>query len=400
MLAVGFPSCLTTDKMMSGSQATKSTRHPVTLLCHPALLLAVVVCAVNDHVFKGSGWLPAAMTGKLSDVAGLFFFPVLLAVLLFLAARITGRLIPSIGPLRRYDQPRTYVDIATILTIAVFAAVNVSSSINALLEPYWGVVTMDMTDLFCLPMVLVGRQFALRRWRQPVASTTKRSLSWRHWGALAFAVVVSAATSPAPATVTISGFPYWEVSPPVVHCHHDTEIRGWFAKSGKEGTGFVLRLERMIDEPTDVRIDSAQFLASTAEPSSELWTVVADGAPSPRSQSVDGDTAFYIPFEFDNERALTAGQVKISLRLDDQTHDLSFDSEHRSGEFADWYVGYDRYGEPLWGSVAEEDGAFMTGARRDGLGGNFLVRRPAYPGVYGVRFEPRWSGGCGEAGDD
>ena len=383
------------------SSQTSDTRHPVTLLCHPAVLLAVAACAVNDHLFKGSGWLPGVVTGKLSDVAGLFFFPVLLAVLLFLVARITGRLVPFIGKLRRFDQPRTYVDTATILTIAVFAALNVSPTANALLEPYWGVVTMDMTDLLCLPMVLVGRQFTLRRWRQPVASTTTRSLTWRHWGALAFAVVVSAATSPAPATVTIAGFPYWSVSPPVVHCHDDTEIRGWFAKSGREGTGFVLRLDRVIDEPTDIQVDVAQFLASTGEPSSEEWSVVVDGAPSPRSQVIDGGGAFYIPFEFDNEQALIAGKVKLSLRIGGQPYDLTFDSKHRSGAISDWYVGYERYGEPLWGSIPEEEGAFKTGPRRDGRpDGPFLVRRAAEPGVYGVRFDPQWSGGCGEAGNE
>jgi len=47
-------------------------------LAHPLPLLAVVVLCLNDHFLKGSGLLPGWLTGKLSDFAGLFFFPILL----------------------------------------------------------------------------------------------------------------------------------------------------------------------------------------------------------------------------------------------------------------------------------------------------------------------------------
>src|ERR1700679_4140779 len=62
-------------------------------LVHPWPLLAVALLAVNDHLLKGSGWLPGWLTGKLSDFAGLFFFPVLLTVIAerWPASRWTGR---------------------------------------------------------------------------------------------------------------------------------------------------------------------------------------------------------------------------------------------------------------------------------------------------------------------
>src|SRR3954469_11095790 len=50
-------------------------------LVRPVPLAAVGVLAVNDHLLKGSGLLPGAVTGKLSDFAGLFFFPLLLAAI-------------------------------------------------------------------------------------------------------------------------------------------------------------------------------------------------------------------------------------------------------------------------------------------------------------------------------
>jgi hypothetical protein len=55
-------------------------------LAHPAWWLALALLALNDHVLKGAGLLPAWLTGKLSDVAGLVVAPVLLAALLMLGA--------------------------------------------------------------------------------------------------------------------------------------------------------------------------------------------------------------------------------------------------------------------------------------------------------------------------
>jgi hypothetical protein len=46
---------------------------------------ALALLLLNDHVLKRSGWLPGAVTGKLSDFAGLVVAPVLVAVLAALA---------------------------------------------------------------------------------------------------------------------------------------------------------------------------------------------------------------------------------------------------------------------------------------------------------------------------
>lgn len=44
-------------------------------LGHPAALAAIALLLVNDHLLKDS--VPGWLTGKLSDVAGLVFFPLL-----------------------------------------------------------------------------------------------------------------------------------------------------------------------------------------------------------------------------------------------------------------------------------------------------------------------------------
>lgn len=46
-------------------------------LAHPLSLLAVGLLLLNDHLLKHIA--PSVLTGKLSDFAGLFFFPFLAA---------------------------------------------------------------------------------------------------------------------------------------------------------------------------------------------------------------------------------------------------------------------------------------------------------------------------------
>src|SRR5690554_2970964 len=80
-------------------------------LTHPVSLAALVVMALNDHILKaqfGSWW-----TGKMSDVAGLVFFPALLALAI---AAVAPRL-----------QPQTVARTAIATTLLGFAAVKVTA---------------------------------------------------------------------------------------------------------------------------------------------------------------------------------------------------------------------------------------------------------------------------------
>jgi hypothetical protein len=62
-------------------------------MLHPAMLGALALLVINDHVLKeaAAGTAAALVTGKLSDFAGLAFFPVLLWSAAELAARALGR---------------------------------------------------------------------------------------------------------------------------------------------------------------------------------------------------------------------------------------------------------------------------------------------------------------------
>lgn len=58
-------------------------------LMHPASLGAVLLLLLNDHVLKSA--VPSVLTGKLSDFAGLFFFPFLLALPIAILAALFRR---------------------------------------------------------------------------------------------------------------------------------------------------------------------------------------------------------------------------------------------------------------------------------------------------------------------
>jgi hypothetical protein len=150
-------------------------------LASPVAVVSLVLLALNDHLLK-QAW-PGAVTGKLSDVAGLVVAPLLLTVGL-----------TAIGVRR----PCTW---ACALTTAGFTAVKVSPAAAAAVSGWWsltGFPTMmraDPNDLLALPAVgvawLVHRQVARQQpvaWRRMVATATGVAL-------VPLGVVATAATS-------------------------------------------------------------------------------------------------------------------------------------------------------------------------------------------------------------
>jgi len=76
---------------------TTAGRTPGDLLLHPVAILAMVVVIVNDRVLKPR--YPSELTGKLSDFAGLVFFPLFLVAVAEGLRRLTGRHPWSLTPL-------------------------------------------------------------------------------------------------------------------------------------------------------------------------------------------------------------------------------------------------------------------------------------------------------------
>jgi len=108
----------------------------------PAWWLALTLLVLNDHVLKRG--FPGALTGKLSDFAGLFMAAPLLSALL--SARVA-----------RTSRARFVAYVAYVATGAVFAAINVSQAAAEVVEGLlaWRIWT-DPSDLIALPMLFVA----------------------------------------------------------------------------------------------------------------------------------------------------------------------------------------------------------------------------------------------------
>jgi hypothetical protein len=136
-------------------------------LLHPVPLLAIAVLVLNDH--WGKQTFSSVLTGKLSDVAGLAFFPLLLQALIEVACAL-GR--------RRWRPSRRVLVGCAVVTAAVFALINLWAPASEAYRyglyaiqwpfraawalasgaglPAWGgrvALTPDPTDLWTLPAV-------------------------------------------------------------------------------------------------------------------------------------------------------------------------------------------------------------------------------------------------------
>ena len=145
------------------SPEAQPTRAPERALLTLPWVAALVVLVVNDHALKGSGLLPGALTGKLSDFAGLLLAPALLATLV--RARSTQALLAC-----------------HVAVGLVFAGIQLSlpfaelwSAAMGLLGHPW-TITRDPSDLIALPMLLVSWRVLVAKMavEQPIALELRR----------------------------------------------------------------------------------------------------------------------------------------------------------------------------------------------------------------------------------
>jgi hypothetical protein len=122
----------------------------------PLPIAAVALMAVNDHYLKYQ--YPSWWTGKLSDFAGLFFFPLFLCALYVLAANFVTR--------REHWLTRRGIIAAIVITDIVFIAVKVWPEAAVVYEQVLGSLgfpsrmTLDIGDLFALSMNSVTYWYA------------------------------------------------------------------------------------------------------------------------------------------------------------------------------------------------------------------------------------------------
>lgn len=161
-------------------------------LPHPLTLTSIGMLLLNDHVLKAS--VPSWFTGKLSDFAGLFFFPFVLAAVLALPGHILR------WPARRVLALAcglTAVWFSLIKTMPWANALTVTALTQLLDQPVQ--IILDPTDLLALPMIGLAWGLWTHLERSSTPHTNKRQGYW----ALGIAVLASLATTPCPSPVSV-----------------------------------------------------------------------------------------------------------------------------------------------------------------------------------------------------
>ena len=133
---------------------------PLGELVQPWPIAAMALLAVNDHFFKGADVLPAWLTGKLSDFAGLLFFPLLCTALV---DTVLAFVRAPIDPTLRVGKAL----VACLLTGLGFAAIELwpaaargyARAVSAIGVP--STSTPDPSDLLALVMLPIA--FAIAR---------------------------------------------------------------------------------------------------------------------------------------------------------------------------------------------------------------------------------------------
>jgi len=262
-------------------------------LLRPGSLAAVAGLALNDHVLKGAGLLPGWITGKLSDVAGLYLFPLVLAALADTAARV----------LHRTFSQRHLAGLASGATALVFGAVKLWPAANAALARVIGPIALDPTDLLALPMAFLAAR-VLTATSPPSPSVTRPSLAARArpFATLGLACVACAATTRLP-----PNYPRWETVGARERRIGCANVDAWVSKSGKEGFGVTVDV-RSAEEgcPCHVELAAAAFRDAGG---------AVTNAPLPAP--LDAGSArvhAYLPFAFDNQAVWNASLANPAYR--------------------------------------------------------------------------------------
>lgn len=259
-------------------------------------IAATALLVVNDHVLKGSGLLPGWLTGKLSDFAGLFVFPIFLFVVADVLTR--GRSTQARG--------RTAIG-AALVTAAGFSAVKLVPGVNALVH-----TLLDPSDLIALPACALA---ALWLVREPLGapSSALRALAC---AAVALACVATSAPR------LVRNYPMWKVESLGKRRIGCGEVDVWVSKSGKQGIGVTVRIAPASSGPCQARITRARFSAGPT----------AVDAESAVSLEKNGKSHLYLPFVFDNETLWNdehhTAQLELVIQVGDREERLVLNLRH------------------------------------------------------------------------
>lgn len=138
-------------------------------LLHPVVVAALTVLLVNDHILKAR--FPGAITGKLSDFAGLVMFPLFIQALIEVVSSAR----------RRFVKPSNVVlTVSILVSAAAFSALQLIPQVGDAYQVGFGwlrslpevlhglsaprvALTQDPTDLVALVSLIVAWHVGARR---------------------------------------------------------------------------------------------------------------------------------------------------------------------------------------------------------------------------------------------
>jgi len=169
-------------RILAGHDGPGRRALPASEFLHPVPLLALATLAVNDHVLKGSGLLPAPVTGKLSDIAGFVFFPLLCTALLDCAlwalAHLGVRVDFSLRMGKLYATLAATAALMIAIKLSVPAASTVADALGAI--GFESKIVSDATDLWTLPALAIPWWIGRREIaRVPLGRLEVLERSWR-----------------------------------------------------------------------------------------------------------------------------------------------------------------------------------------------------------------------------
>jgi hypothetical protein len=161
---------------------------------HPLLLGSILVLLLNDHVLKAL--IPSVLTGKLSDFAGMFFFPFMVGAGVQGAGRLGGRRVGG----------RLALLVGFGLSAAAFGAFKTLPGANLwmadLLSGLLGLpvkIALDPSDLLALVMFVP----AWGLWGRIERDAYPAALGKRVWLVLGLGALACVATAPCPPVSSI-----------------------------------------------------------------------------------------------------------------------------------------------------------------------------------------------------
>ena len=280
-------------------------------LARPAPIVAALVLALNDHVLKGGGVVPGWLTGKLSDVSGLFVATILAVTVARAVVRAaTGRQVARDGWLA--------ASVAIAIALA-FCALKLSTAFNTAVERAWGVNRLDASDLWTLPAIALAWLWLGDRER---AASDVRARGFVGGVALV-GIVLACAATPAPPPVPPRPVPGWTLRDATIALPCG-EATAWVSKAGKSGFGLTVRVTPR-SSPCTLKITAARTRFASGPPvvGRELAVVQSLAARNDAarrelstSQALASPHYHYVAFEHDSNARWNRGDRSAHVELE------------------------------------------------------------------------------------